>query len=71
MAADISEITESNQNADVMLSHILTDLHTALAMLAGQGKLLDRHDAMLTEYRPLLDRYAHPLAAKLTRRPRG
>jgi hypothetical protein len=70
VAAEISEITERNQDPAVMLDHILIDLHEALTLLRDQGKLLARHDALLQEYRPLLDRFAHPLAAGLTRRNR-
>jgi hypothetical protein len=70
MAAEITEITDSNQDTAVMLDHILTDLHSALEMLRDQGKLLANHDALLTQYRPLLERFAHPLAAGLTRRNR-
>ena len=81
MAADISEITERNppdihgSDLDGAVAHILTDLHDALRMLREQGALLAKHDAMLEEYRPLLDQYAHPLAARLPgagrRRRRG
>jgi hypothetical protein len=65
MAAEIHEITESNQT---LLEHILTDLHAAMAMLAAQGKLLDKHDALLEEFRPLIDQYRHPAATYLTSR---
>jgi hypothetical protein len=96
MAAEISEITESNQpcivcgvrpgtyanyldqlfcepcangeipeDARAMLAHILTDLHEALRLLTAQGKLQAEHDKLLQEYRPLLDRFAHPLASKI------
>jgi hypothetical protein len=64
MAADISEITESNQpGTEEMLAHILTDLHDALKMLTEQGRLLAKHDAMLERFRPLIDQYSSPVAA--------
>lgn len=66
MAAEISEITDSNQ-PDILgqLDHILTDLHDACRMLRDQGLLLARHDALLEEYRPLLERFRSPLASRL------
>lgn len=66
MAAEISEITDSNQ-PDILgqLDHILTDLHDAGRMLRDQGLLLARHDALLEEYRPLLERFRSPLASRL------
>jgi hypothetical protein len=51
-----------------MLIHILQDLHLALKMLSDQGRLLAKHDELLEEFRPLLDRYRSPLASRL---PRG
>lgn len=77
MAAEISEITGSNHpviaediDGDILnaVQHILIDLHDALRMLTEQGKLMAKHDAMLEEYRPLLERFAHPLAAGLAAR---
>lgn len=69
MTAEISEITDGNQ-ADIgsQLDHLLTDLHEALRMLRDQGVLLARHDAMLEEYRPLIERFRSPLAAGLAAR---
>lgn len=66
MAAEISEITERNhpvisEDTDARLEHILTDLHEALRLLA-------KHDEMLECYRPLLERFAHPLAAGMAAR---
>jgi hypothetical protein len=75
MAAEISHITsddeaitESNRE---LLEHILTDLHDALRLLRDQGKMLAAHDALLTEFKPLLDQFRSPLASRLTRRNRG
>lgn len=51
-----------------MLEHILTDLHDALAELHRQGKIQARHDALLEEFRPLLDTYRSPVASYLTAR---
>ena len=67
MAAEISEITQSNQTA---LEHILTDMHEALRLLRDQGRLLARHDAVLEEFRPLLDQFRSPLATAMNRRGR-
>jgi hypothetical protein len=78
MAADINEITDCNQ-PDILrvpddlsedpliarLDHILCDLHDALKILAEQAKLTAKHDAMLEQYRPLLARFASPLASRL------
>jgi hypothetical protein len=78
VSTQIDEITERNhpdilacfpaESPDLtdMLVHVLTDLHQALSMLAEQGRLQAEHDKLLQEYRPLLDRFAHPLASKLT-----
>ena len=77
MAAEISEITPSNQDAVAgYLEHILTDLHSALKLLTEQGTLLARHDALLAEFRPLLDQFrvrpaATMLAARKARRMNG
>jgi hypothetical protein len=65
MAAEITEITESNQ---ALLEHILTDLHTAMATLTAMGRLLDKHDALLEEFRPLIDQYRSPAASYLNSR---
>lgn len=48
-----------------MLEHILTDLHEALKLLTAQGTLLAKHDAMLEEFRPMIDRFRSPLASRL------
>jgi len=53
-----------------LLEHILTDLHTALQALTRLGKIQERHDALLEEFRPLLDQFRHPAASMLTRRAR-
>jgi hypothetical protein len=50
------------------MAHIMTDLHTAMQMLTAQGKLLDKHDALLEEFRPLIDQYRHPAASVLAGR---
>jgi hypothetical protein len=67
MAAEITEITHSNQG---LAEHIVTDLHEALRVLA----LIE---ATLTEFRPLLDTYrgmsplAAGMAARRTRKARA
>jgi hypothetical protein len=68
MAAEIHEITESNQDVAAMLEHILTDLHAALQMLTAQGKLVSKHDDMLEEFRPLLNQFRTPAASMLAGR---
>jgi hypothetical protein len=72
MAAEINEITESYYLVPVdlaeRLEHILTDLHGAVQELHRQGKLIDKHDALLEEFRPLLDQFRSPAATYLTRR---
>jgi hypothetical protein len=50
------------------MAHIMTDLHTAMQMLIIQGRLLDKHDALLEEFRPLIDQYRHPAATYLSSR---
>jgi hypothetical protein len=65
MAAEIGEITESNQ---LLLEHILTDLHDALKKLTAMGVIQARHDALLAEFRPLLDQWRSPAASYMTRR---
>jgi len=74
MAADISEITDSNQigpeDIAQRLDHIVTDLHDAIKMLRAQGVLQAKHDALLEEFRPLLDTYRAPLASMIGRRRR-
>lgn len=51
-----------------MLAHILTDLHDALAELHRQGKIQARHDALLEQFRPLIDQYRAPAATYLAAR---
>jgi hypothetical protein len=72
MAAGIHLITQDDQpiteSDRVLLEHILTDVHDALRLLTKLGNLTAKHDAMLEEYRPLLERFAHPLAARLNDR---
>jgi hypothetical protein len=65
MAAEITEITESDRG---LLEHILTDLHAVLEKLSALGVVQARHDALLAEFRPLLDQFRSPAAAYLTRR---
>jgi hypothetical protein len=65
MAAEIGEITDSNQ---LLLEHILTDLHEALKKLRDIGLVQARHDALLAEFRPLLDQWRSPAASYMTRR---
>jgi hypothetical protein len=65
MAAEISEITDSNR---VVLELILTDLRSALEKLTAMGLVQARHDALLEEFRPLLDQWRSPAASYLTRR---
>jgi len=48
-----------------MLRHILDDLHDALNLLHRLGNLSAKHDAMLEEYRPLIERFRSPLASRL------
>jgi hypothetical protein len=69
MTADYAEITESNRT-DILgyLEHIITDLHEALEKLEAIGKLTREHDALLTEFRPLLEQFRSPAAAYMTRR---
>ena len=56
-----------------MLEHILTDLHDALALLTKLNVLTAKHDALLEQYRPMLARFASPLASRLPggKKPRG
>ena len=61
MAAQISEITESNQDVAGMVQHILTDLHELLKVQA-------RHDALLEEFRPLLNQFRTPAASMMAGR---
>jgi hypothetical protein len=68
MAAEIHEITESNQDVPAWAEHILTDLHAALELLTAQGKLLSKHDDMLEEFRPMLDQFRTPGASMLVNR---
>jgi hypothetical protein len=76
MAAETTEITESNQD---MLTgyqqHVLADLHQALQLLRDQGQLIEKHDRLLEEFRPLLETFRHPaaslLAARRARRTNG
>jgi hypothetical protein len=69
MAAETIEVTERDEKLSAQLDHILTDLHDACKMLRDQGLLLARHDALLEEFRPLLDQFrARPLAAAMTAR---
>ena len=75
MAADIPEITDSNQEwvpsdraIAVLLDHIMTDLHDALKMLRDQGLLIEKHDRLLEEFRPLLDQFRSPAATYLNAR---
>jgi hypothetical protein len=68
MAAEIHEITESNQDVPAWAEHILTDLHAALVLLTAQGKLVSKHDDMLEEFRPLLNQFKTPAASMLARR---
>jgi hypothetical protein len=71
MAADISDITESNhQDMFELIDHVLTDLHDACRMLRDQGQLLAKHDRLLEEFRPLLDTYRAPLASMISRKNR-
>jgi hypothetical protein len=68
MAADISEITDSNHpvsepDLPALAEHILCDLHEVLQILTAQGKIQARHDAMLQEFRPLLDQFRTPAAS--------
>jgi hypothetical protein len=71
MAADISDITESNQqDIHELIDHVLADLHDACKMLRDQGQLLAKHDRLLEEFRPLIDAYRAPLATMITRRSR-
>jgi|HubBroStandDraft_1064217.scaffolds.fasta_scaffold1031187_1 hypothetical protein len=69
MAAEISEITDSNQ-PDILgvLEHVLTDLHDVARELHRQGRLTDEHHALLTEFRPLLDQFRTPAATMLASR---
>jgi len=69
MAADISEITERNrQDIESQLAHILTDLHDVIKTLQVQGLIQARHDALLEEFRPLLNQFRSPLASAMTSR---
>jgi hypothetical protein len=71
MAAEITEITDCNppdihgNDLDGAIAHVITDLHEALRLLGAQGRLLAKHDAMLEEYRPLIERLRSPLASRL------
>ena len=65
ITGDASEITESNRE---LLEHILTDLHDALRELTRQGKLQAKHDALLEEFRPLLDQFRSPAVTFLNGR---
>jgi hypothetical protein len=67
MAAQFSEITQSDRE---LLEHILTDLHDVVEMLTVQGRMIARHDALLDEFRPLLNQFRSPLAAAMTRKAR-
>ena len=69
MAVEYPEITESNR---AVLDHILIDLHDALKMLTEQGKLQAKHDALLEEFRPLLEQFRNPTVMTMlgTRRAR-
>jgi len=69
MAPEIIEITDSNHDElKCYLDHLLTDLHLALKQLDRIGVLTEKHDALLEEFRPLLDQYRSPAAAYITRR---
>jgi len=69
MAAEYSEITESNQpDIQTQLDHLLLDLHEALKMLRDQGRLVEKHDRLLEEFRPLLDQFRSPAASYLNAR---
>jgi len=69
MAAEISEITDSNhEDLRGYLDHILTDLHAVLKELDRQGSLTDKHDRLLEEFRPLLNQFRSPAAAGLALR---
>ena len=69
MAAEITEITDSNHDALVCyLDHILTDLHSALRQLEDQGKIQAGHDRLLKEFAPLLNQFRTPAAAMLAGR---
>jgi hypothetical protein len=76
MAAEYSEITDSNQpDIRSILDHVLTDLHDIARELHRQGRLTDEHHALLTEFRPLLDQFRTPaatfIAARRARRTNG
>jgi hypothetical protein len=60
MAAEIDDITVSNR---ALLEHVITDLHSVLEKLSAMGVVQARHDALLAEFRPLIDQYRSPLAA--------
>jgi hypothetical protein len=66
MAAETPEITDSNNR--VLLEHILTDLHDVVEKLTAMGVIQARHDALLAEFRPLLDQWRSPAATYMARR---
>jgi hypothetical protein len=69
MAAEITEITDSNQpDIASYLLHILTDLHDVADKLESQGRKVDAVHAALEEFRPLLNQFRTPAAAILARR---
>jgi hypothetical protein len=69
MAAETIEVTDGDEKLSAQLDHILTDLHQALRLLTAQGKILARHDALLEEFRPLLEQFRlRPAAAMMTAR---
>jgi len=54
MAAEITNITDSNQPVEVWLDHILADLHAALAALERQGRDISAIKAELDAFAPVL-----------------
>jgi hypothetical protein len=69
MAAETIEVTESDEKLSAWQEHVLTDLHEALRLLTAQGRLTAKHDAMLEDFRPLLEQFrSRPAAAMLTAR---
>jgi hypothetical protein len=70
VTAEIHEITDRNQTdtewrqeISAKVDHILEDLHTALQSLDRQGILTAKHDALLEEFRPLIDQFRNPVSA--------
>ena len=69
MAAETIEVTDGDEKLSAQLDHIITDLHEALRLLTAQGQLTAKHDALLEDFRPLLEQFRlRPAAAMMTAR---